>query len=698
MAFVRIGRLLSFSLPNPKHQLPTHITPLQWCPEKKLMRLAVLNHQSSGIFTVTDDNEFSGISWEVKSLCERGRLKEAMDILHAMDQRGVRADFYIYASLLQGCLNMKALAEGRRIHLHMMETGFEPDTYLLTKLVIMYVRCGTIENARQVFDKMSHRNVVSWTAMITGYAQHGYGEKALELFHEMQHTNIKVDQFAFSSVLRACAGLSTPDFGKQIHACIVRCGFQSDIVLMSALVDMYAKCHSLADACQVFDEMPQRDVVAWNVMIAGYTQSGDIEYAREMFNKMPLRNVSSWNSMIAGCAQHGKCDEALVLFEQMQQAGMTPDILTFVSIFAACADVAALEQGKQIHAYIIRNGFKSCVALENAVIDMYAKCGNMKDAYQLFEEMPQKNVISWTATIAGYGKHGQAREALQLFEQMQRTGMSPNHITFVSVLSACSHAGLVDEGWHYFDCMRENYQITPTVEHYTCMVDLLGRSGRLGEAHDFINKMPVEPDAEVWGALLGACSVHTCPELGRCAAEHLFQLKPQDSGAYVILSNIYAASARWDDVAQVRKLMTERGIKKEPGCSWIEVKKKLHVFHAGDRSHPQSEEIYATLEELDGEMKEAGYIADTNLVLHDVDMEQKKHIICYHSEKLAIAFGLISTPPGTLIRIVKNLRVCVDCHTATKFISKLVGREIVARDANRFHHFKDGICSCGDYW
>eukprot|EP01018_Ginkgo_biloba_P028363 Gb_34253 [translate_table: standard] len=832
------------------------------------------------------------INRDMLRLCKQGRLKEALRILHVMDHRGMLADDSAYASLLQGCVERKALPEGKLVHAHMIETAFKPDNFLETKLLIMYaksgcmvvarrlldempkqnvfawtamiaahasrgyseealtlyyemqrtgiqpnqftfssvlpafgslgdleqgkevhediirsgyqsdnfvgnalvdmyVKCGDVENARQVFDKMSERdviswnaiiagyaqdgpveeaqklfqkmperNVVSWTAMITAYSRHGYDEEALSFFYQMQHTGVQPDQFTFASVLPACANLAALERGKEVHESIIRNGFQSDVFVGSALVDMYVKCGGLENARTVFDKMSERDVVSWNAMISGYAQGGHVDEALKLFQNMPEQNLASWNAMIAGFAQNGHLEEALKLFEkvpeqhviswnamitgyaqnghvdkalelfhnvpeqnvvswnamiagyvqngyfneaielfrQMQVLCVKSNSVTFASVLPASANLAALDHGRGVHAYIIRSGFDPDIFVGNALVDMYAKCGSIEDARHVFDTMTRRNVVSWTTMIVGYAMHGYGKESLQVFEQMQLSSSKPNHITFLGVLSACCHAGLVDDGWQYFNRMSRDFNITPAVEHYCCMVDLLGRAGHLNEAQDFINKMPIEPEAAVWGCLLGACRTHTNIELGEQVAERLFDMDPQNAAHYVLLSNIYAASGRWDDVEKVRRMMKENRIKKMPGSSWIEVNNKLYTFLVGDRSHPQTEEIYAMLERLSGQMKEAGYVSNTNFVLHDVEKEQKEHIICHHSEKLAIAFGLINMSPGTPIRIAKNLRVCGDCHSAIKFISKIVAREIVVRDANRFHHFKDGQCSCGDYW
>eukprot|EP00249_Psilotum_nudum_P023602 c28935_g13_i2 orf=32-1021(-) len=329
---------------------------------------------------------------------------------------------------------------------------------------------------------------------------------------------------------------------------------------------------------------------------------------------------------------------------------------------------------------------------------MYGKCGSLDDARSAFDKIPERSIASWNAMIATYAQHGYGNDALRLFRLMQLEGVMPNKITFVSILSACSHSGLVDEGYRYFASMITDFGVVPTTDHCVCMIDLLGRAGRLDEAEEFVNRMSFQPRAVGWMTLLGACKIHGDVELGKRAAEQVLDVEPQNAAVYVALSNVYAAVGMWDDVEDVRKLMVERDAKKEPGCSSIEVGSHVHEFSARERLHPQIEEILTELKRLNAQIKEEGYVPDTKLVLHDVAEDQREYLICQHSEKLAIAFGLISTPPGTLLRITKNLRVCPDCHSATKFISKITAREIVVRDSIRFHHFQDGECSCGDYW
>ncbi|KAJ7548035.1 hypothetical protein O6H91_08G114700 [Diphasiastrum complanatum] len=371
--------------------------------------------------------------------------------------------------------------------------------------------------------------------------------------------------------------------------------------------------------------------------------------------------------LMVGYGKQSNSEEALKLSSQMKQQGFKFTGVTFVCILTACANLALFELGKRIHADIIKAELESNVFVGAALINMYAKGASLVHAREVFEKMPKGDVVSWTAMIAGYAMHGNRLECFKLFRQMQEQGLKPNEVTFVSILSICGHLGLVDEGYRYYNLMTQHYCLAPTKTHSVCMVDLLGRAGKFTEAVAFITQMPVTPDASVWMALLGACKIHGNVELAEISTMHILELEPQLPAAYVLLSNVYAVAGRWSRNLSVRKTMEERGVKKEAGCCWIE-------------------------------MKEAGYVPDMRFVLHDVEEQQQERTLSHHSEKLAIVFGLISTPPGTPIRIVKNLRMCGDCHSATKFISKICKRQIIARDAHRFHHFSDGLCSCQDYW
>ncbi|XP_022144843.1 pentatricopeptide repeat-containing protein At1g08070, chloroplastic [Momordica charantia] len=541
------------------------------------------------------------------------------------------------------------------------------DAISFTALISGYALWGYMDRARQMFDEMPVRDVVSWNAMIAGYAQTGRSKEALLLFEEMREANVAPNESTIVSVLSACAQSNALDLGNLMRSWIEDRGLRSNLKLVNALIDMYSKCGDLLTAREFFDEMPERDVISWNVMIGGYT------------------HICNYK-------------EALALFRQMLASGIEPTDITFLNILPSCAHLGAIDLGMWIHAYINKNFNSASTSLWTSLIDMYAKCGNIDAARQVFDGMKTKSLASWNAMICGLAMHGQAEDALELFSKMYSDRIEPNEITFVGVLSACKHAGLVDLGRQFFSSMVQDYKIAPKFQHYGCMIDLLGRAGLFEEAESLIQNMEMKPDGAIWGSLLGACRDHGRVELGESVAERLFELEPDNPGAYVLLSNIYAGAGKWDDVARIRTRLNDRGMKKVPGCTTIEVDNVVHEFLVGDKVHPQSEDIYKMLEEVDRQLKVTGFVPDTSEVLYDMDEEWKEGALSHHSEKLAIAYGLISTKPGTTITIIKNLRVCRNCHSATKLISKIFNREIIARDRNRFHHFKDGSCSCNDYW
>ncbi|XP_057841967.2 pentatricopeptide repeat-containing protein At2g22070 [Cryptomeria japonica] len=670
-------------------------------------------------------------SWNaiIEAYRRHGNFQEALRLFHQIEPTGVQPNQFTFASILPACAEMKALGQGMGIHQSIIERGFCSDIVVASALVHMYAKCGIIHKARELFDKMSQKNVVSWTTMIagyaqngvldealklfeempqrnviswnvmiSGYAQNGFADKALETFKQMQLAGVKPVSTTFLSILSACAKIGYLEQGMNIHQSVIQTGFLSDFVVANALLDMYTKCGSIHKARELFDKMARKNVVSWTAMISGYAHNGILQEALRFFEEMPERNVVSWNAMISGYAQNGLVEKALKTFKQMQLVGVKPNLTTFVSILPACAKIGALEQGMDLHQSVSECGCLSNVKVASALIDMYAKCGSIDNARELFNKMPQRNVISWNAMIAGYAQNGFCKDALDLFELMKNSETYPDHVSFACVLLACSHVGLVDEGCKYFNRMIDSCCIMPTIDHYVCMADLLGRSGYVEETLNFIIKMPIKPVVGVWTCLLGVCRPHKNIRLGVFISTLIFELDPKYVATYVLLSNIYAEVGRWGEVQMLRGLMKDRGIKKIPGCSWIEDHNMVHAFCVGDRSHPQTKEIYAKLAELSWEMKAAGYFPDSKHVLNNVEEEEKELFLCHHSEKLAIAFGLLNTPPGTTIRVVKNLRVCVDCHTATKFISKIVGRQIVVRDSNRFHHFRQGQCSCKDYW
>ncbi|KAH6776389.1 Pentatricopeptide repeat superfamily protein [Perilla frutescens var. hirtella] len=576
------------------------------------------------------------------------------------------------------------------------------DELTWTTIITGYVKNKDLDAAREVFNGMDEELVVAWNSMISGYVQEGMVFEVFEMFRNMHCLGIKHDDFTYTNVLSACADAGLFLHGKQIHAYILRTEAKPArnfmVSVNNALITLYWKCGKIDQARSIFDTPFIKDLVSWNAILSAYVSVGKMDEAKGIFNEMHEKSILSWTVMISGLAQHGLGEEALRLFNRMKSYGLEPCDYAFSGAITSCAVLAALEQGRQLHGQVIRLGFDSSLSTSNALITMYARCGVLDAAYRVFLTMPCLDSVSWNAMIAAIGQHGHGSKALELYEEMLEERILPDRITFLTILTACSHAGLVDEGKRYFKSMNEIYGITPGEDHYARLIDLLCRSGKLAEAENVIQAMPFEPGAPIWEALLSGCRLHGNMDLGVVAAEKLFDMIPQHDGTYILLANMFAAAGRWDNVAAVRKFMRDRGVKKEPGCSWLDVENKVHVFLVDDAVHPEVHEVYNYLKELVLRLRKLGYVPDTKYVLHDMESEQKEHSLSTHSEKLAVVYGLLKLPRGSTIRIFKNLRICGDCHNAIKFMSKAEAREIIVRDGKRFHHFRDGECSCGDYW
>lgn len=626
------------------------------------------------------------------------------------------------------------------------------NTVSFNGMISGYVKNGMVGDARKVFDAMPERNVVSWTSMVRGYVQEGMVEEAEKLFWEMPHRNVVSWTVMIGGLLKE----SRIDDAKKLFDMIP----EKDVVVVTNMIGGYCQVGRLDEARELFDEMKVRNVFTWTTMVSGYAKNGRVDVARKLFEVMPERNEVSWTVMLMGYTQSGRMKEAFELFEampvkwivacnemilqfglagemhrarmmfegmkerdegtwnamikvcerkgfdlealglfaRMQREGVALNFPSMISVLSVCASLASLDHGRQVHARLVRSEFDQDLYVASVLITMYVKSGDLVRAKRIFNRFPFKDVVMWNSMITGYSQHGLGEDALNVFHDMCSSGVQPDEVTFIGVLSACSYSGKVKEGFKIFETMKCTYQVEPGIEHYACMVDLLGRAGRVDEAMELVEKMPMEPDAIVWGALLGACRNHMKLDLAEVAVEKLAKLEPKNAGPYVLLSHMYATKGRWRDVEVLRKKINRRVIK-FPGCSWIEVEKKVHMFTGGDsKSHPEQHMITQMLEKLSGFLREAGYCPDGSFVLHDVDEEEKTHSLGYHSERLAVAYGLLKVPEGMPIRVMKNLRVCGDCHSAIKLIAKVTGREIILRDANRFHHFKDGSCSCKDFW
>ncbi|KAK9126484.1 hypothetical protein Scep_015330 [Stephania cephalantha] len=638
--------------------------------------------------TMPEKNEFSWTTM-IAAFSQIGRLDEAIAFYERVPEQNVACQTAMITAYAQN----GRIHEGRKI----FEDIGNPNAVTWNAMVAGYAQNGMFEEAMELFMKMPSRNSASWAAMISALSKKGLFREALELLSELHRSGMVPSHSCFTSALYACSYIGALETGKQLHALTVKTGCQYNAYIGNGLITMYAKCKNLDEVSRVFNTMRRKDTVSWNSVISGLSHNYMLDDARGIFEKMPKRDVVSWTAMISAYVQAGHGVVAFELFLKMLASGTKPNSSTVTGLLITCGSVGATRLGKQIHGLIFKLGLDLDIFVGNSLITMYFKCG-CKEGFLVFDEMLDCDIITWNAVLIGCAQNGFGSEALEVFEQMKAEGVLPNQISFVGILCACSHAGLVDKGWAYFNSMSKDYGIMPLEDHYACMVDLLGRAGQLNEAEAFIESMPIEPDSVVWAALLGACRIHRNVEIGKRVAERLFQLEPQNSGNYILLSNIYASLGMWKEVGELRKLMRNQGVAKEPGISWIQMRNELHSFVNGDRTHDQADEIYRVLEEFYQRLRAVGYVPDTYFVLHDVEEEQKENLLLHHSEKLAIAYGILNTPHGTPIQIMKNLRICGDCHTFTKFMSKVAQRNIVIRDGTRFHHFQDGLCSCGDYW
>ncbi|XP_060204209.1 pentatricopeptide repeat-containing protein At5g16860-like [Lycium barbarum] len=645
---------------------------------------------------------------------EDTKVLALFDLMVSLNKFELRPDAVSLVNVLPACGSMGAWRRGKQLHGYAIRRCLHEDVFVGNAVVDMYAKCKRLDDANKVFELMEVKDVVSWNALVTGYSQIGRFGEALRLFERMREEEIDLNVVTWSavisgyaqrdlgyealnifremrlsraepnvitlvSVLSGCAAIGALCQGKETHCYAIKrmlslegSNAEEDLMVINALIDMYAKCKEMKIAQAMFDDIDRRD-----------------------------RNVVTWTVMIGGHAQHGDANDAIELFSAMlkDEYSVIPNAYTISSSLVACARLSSLRIGRQVHAYVLRQGYEpTMVFVANCLIDMYAKSGDVDAARLVFDNMSQRNTVSWTSLMTGYGMHGRGEEALQVFNVMRGAGLPIDGVTFLVVLYACSHSGMVDQGMNYFNNMKEDFGVVAGAEHYACMIDILGRAGRLDEAMKLIERMPMEPTSVVWVALLSACRVHKNVDLAEHAAAKLSELESENDGTYTLLSNIYANAKRWKDVARVRSLMKHSGIRKRPGCSWVQGKKETVTFFVGDRSHPMSEKIYDLLEDLIHCIKAMGYIPETSFALHDVDDEEKGDLLIEHSEKLALAYGILTSAPGVPIRITKNLRVCGDCHTAMTYISKIIEHEIILRDSSRFHHIKNGSCSCRGFW
>mgnify|MGYP000686320671 CR=1 FL=1 len=713
--------------------------------------------------------EKSVVSWSamIAGYVQHGRNRSALELFNQLWSHGIKPNDVTFASILKACSNISSFFCGKLIHSYIIESEIELDEFLGVSLINLYVKCRSLVDARRIFDRLPNHNVVCWSTMLAAYSQNGYGDEVLGLYKDMLQSS-RPNSHTFVSVLKACSNIRALEQGRLVHSQAVEDGYYEAEFVLNSLVDMYSKCGNLGDAWRVFSDVSKPSLVRCNAMIEGFAECGNsneafqiflgmgdlglepdkatfiiilkaccttsnleqgkaihshiirsgcnlddvmtttlihmycncgsIEDARKVFDDSPKQDIVTWNAMIAGYAQYKHGQEAAQLYRKIRTHGLASDKITCISVLKACTSMAALELGKLVHARIRELGCEFELAIGNTLIDMYTRCGSMGDATTVFNEMPQKDLVSWTAMIAGHAQHNDYTAAQGYFHGLQKEGLKPNYVTFVSLLSACSHKGLLEQACQQFKAMNEDHGILPTVDHCNCLVDLLGRAGCVRQAEELLDSLPFKSNIAGWTSLLTHCRVHGEVELGRRCFDHITSIDKTYASSYVLMSNIYLDAGMSKEAEALKEQRIQAHAWKKPGKCFIEVDDKVHNFSVGDKSHPRIKDIYKKLHRLGTEMKQDGCLPQTHIVLEQMSDEDKEQYLCGHCEKLAIAFGLISTPPGTPIRVAKNLRVCIDCHTSTKAISKMEGREIIVIDTYRVHHFKDGACSCKDYF
>ncbi|KAA3454559.1 pentatricopeptide repeat-containing protein [Gossypium australe] len=582
---------------------------------------------------------------------------------------------HITLNYLSKCQTLSSL---KQVHAQMVTTGLTHHTYPLSKLLYLSSTLA-LPHALIIFNQIPNPTIFLYNTLISSVISSTNRKCETHLAFSLYERvlwdkTIRPNSHTYPSLFKACGSHL---HGLVLHAHVLKfLGLAYDDFVQTSLLNFYAKYGNFGVARYLFDQIRNPDLATWNSMLSAYG-SGVLSEEEDTSVSM----------------------EALCLFTEMQKNPLVkPNEVTLVALVSACANLGALCQGIWAHVYVLKYNIKLNYYVGTALIDMYSKCGCLDLAYQVFDELPERDILCYNAMIGGFGIHGYGHKALQLFEKMKFQRLVPDDVTFVVTMCACSHVGLVDEGCKVFESINEDYGKEPKLEHYGCLIDLLGRAGRVQEAEEKLKGMPMKPNAILWRSLLGAARVHGNLQVGEIALKHLLELEPETSGNYVLLSNMYASINRWEDVKRVRKLMKDHGINKMPGSSLVEVNGAMHQFLIGDKTHPWSKQIYSKLEEVGKRLQQYGHKPRTKEVLFDIDEEEKEDALTYHSERLAIAFALVASDSTAPIRIIKNLRVCSDCHESTKLISMIYGRDIIVRDRIRFHHFKNGTCSCGDYW
>ncbi|XP_075643620.1 pentatricopeptide repeat-containing protein At2g27610-like [Castanea sativa] len=527
------------------------------------------------------------VSWTsiLSSYCQCGENVEGLKIFMRSQEDGVEVNEFSCASVLGACASLENLKVGMQVHPLVIKCGLGFDNFVVTALINLYAKCGELDYAHQAFMEVDKPQLQAWTALMGGCAQQGKAIEAIDLFHKFHSLGLKPSERTFSSVLGALADTVDVEVGTQLHSLIIKMGFNSFIFVGNAILDFYSKCGLLEESSKTFEEMHEHDVISWNALISGHVRYG----------------------------HHG---EAIELLKDMLIEGFEPNLHTYPSIFSICGDIPAIEWGKQTHCHILKPGFDSNVVVGSALIDMYAKCGRLSEARKVFDILVTKNLVSWNTILVGYAQHGFGREALEIYNIMRSNGIKPNGITFLGVLSACGHVGLVEEGWHHFNSMIKDHGISPRTDHLASLVSLFARKGQTKRAFELIRSFPMESNKVVWRCLLSGCKIHKDVALGRYAAEKILSIDPEDTSAHIMLSNIYAEAKMWDEAAQVRKIMKEKVLKKDTGYSWAELKNSIYYFSATHYTQLQETNLHEVLDGLTAQLFDTGYMPDAMFVLH----------------------------------------------------------------------------------
>ncbi|MCO5585937.1 hypothetical protein L7F22_039872 [Adiantum nelumboides] len=605
------------------------------------------------------------ITWNtlLSSYAQHGSFEGAFNTFYAMQQDDLSPNATTYVSLLTACCRLEHLEKAKQLHESVLNLGLDLNLPVGNSLLSMYVKCGSFEDVKAVFKALPEKDVVSWNIMISGYCEHEHGEEAFVALKEMQEVGIQPDHITFLHLLKVCSNLLALDEGKHIHSLITQKGFDIETSINNSLIDMYGKCGSIEDALVVFDKTPKTSIVTWNAIMTGH-------------------------------ALHSQGQETLQLFLRLEQEGIKPDKVTYFSAIKACATLAALGWGKRIHAAVKQTSFVTDIAVTNALIDMYAKCGSLKDAREAFDQSPKRNVVTWTVLLSGYAEQSDYHTAVQLFYGMQQESIKPDGLAFLSLLSACSHKGLVDKGLSHLKEMRDQYGILETLEHLDCIVDLVGCGGFFNVAEDLLETMPFKDNIVGWLSLLGSCRLYANVEVARRCFEYIITLARDHGAAYVMMARVYAKAGMHKEAEELEAARIGKEAWKKTGQAYIEVGNLVHRFAADDKSHPQTLTIHSKLESLRRQAEEQGLLNESLSL--EASPAIKQDLFCRHSEKLAITFGLLNTPASAPIRVTKNIRVCPDCHQAIKLITTIEQREIIVKDVDCIHYFKDGACSCED--